>query len=424
VIAFEQAVEHVLAACPRLPAERVPLEQALGRVTAYAIDSAVDLPAFDNSAMDGFALRTQGRTVESGTWFDVLGEQAAGDGAQRASKEGAWSIMTGARMPDGLDAIVPVEHAEVVERDETGCPARIRLTAPALPEQHLRRAGEDIATGQLALPAGHRIGAPELMLLAGLGAGQVDAVRRPRAALLCTGRELVDDFDRILQPGQIRNSNAPFIAARLPGAGAELVRRETLPDEPAKFATALENALADGTDLVLSTGAVSMGRFDFVPEVLREAGAQIVFHKVAMRPGKPLLFAVLPGGALFFGLPGNPVSSVVGLRFFVEPALRAMLGLPRERGWRLPLLHGVSKKPGFRLHQKARLQLAADGRLGVELLPGQESFRTRPLIDSTAWAALPAPASRLHAGESVEVFSLAHEAGVMLGAQSTGASLA
>lgn len=421
MIAFEQALEQVLAACPRLPAERVPLEDALGRVVASDIHSPVDLPAFDNSAVDGFALCTQGRTIEAGASFEVHGEQAAGDGARHALGEGAWSIMTGARMPDGLDAIVPVEQVEVLERDATGGPVRIRLTAAVPPGQHLRRTGEDIAVGQPAIPAGHRIGAPEVMLLAGLGIGRVEVRRRPRVALLCTGRELVDDFERALEPGQIRNSNAPFLAARLPAAGAELVRRETLPDEPARFAAALEQAMGEGADLVISTGAVSMGRFDFVPDVLRGAGARVVFHKVAMRPGKPLLFAMLPNGAMFFGLPGNPVSSVVGLRFFVEPALREMLGMPREQGWRLPLLHDVGKKPGFRLHQKARLRLAADGRLGVELLAGQESFRTRPLIGSTVWAALPAEAATLRTGESVDVFSLAHEAGVMLGAQSIGA---
>jgi molybdopterin molybdotransferase len=424
VIAFEQAIEQVLASCTRLPAERVPLEHAPGRTTAADLRSPVDLPAFDNPAMDGFALCTHGRVLAAGGEFDVHGEQAAGDGARQAAGPGAWSIMTGARMPDGLDAVVPVEQAEVLARDTDGRAARIRLAAAVPPGQHLRRAGEDIATGQPALPAGHRIGAPEVMLLAGLGIGRVEVVRRPRVALLCTGRELVDDFDRALEPGQIRNSNAPFIAARLPAAGAELVRRETLPDEPSRFAAALQDALAGGVDIVLSTGAVSMGRFDFVPDVLRETGARIVFHKVAMRPGKPLLFAVLPNGALFFGLPGNPVSSVVGLRFFVEPALRAMLGMSREPGWRLPLLHDVAKKPGFRLHQKARLRLDAGGRLGVELLAGQESFRIRPLVESTVWAALPADAATVHAGGFVDVFSLAHEAGIALGAQTAGASFA
>lgn len=418
MIAFEDAVARVLDACVRLPAERVALADALGRVTATEIRSPVDLPAFDNSAMDGFALATRGTHVNAGREFDVHGEQAAGDGVQRAAGEGAWSIMTGARLPDGLDAIVPVEQVEVLDRDADGRALRIRTTAAVEPGQHRRRAGEDIATGALALPAGHWIGANELMLLAGLGLAQVDVVRRPRVALLSTGRELVDDPAQSLEAGQIRNSSAPFLATRIPAAGGEVVLRGTVPDEPAQFSAALTRALDAGAELVLSTGAVSMGRFDFIPDVLRERGADIVFHKVAMRPGKPLLFARLPNGALCFGLPGNPVSTAVGLRFFVEPAMRAMLGLPREHAWRLPLAHDARKKAGFRMLQKARLKLDAHGALSVELLAGQESFRTRPLVESTVWAALPADVDALRAGDRVDVFSLAHEAGVALGAQS------
>jgi molybdopterin molybdotransferase len=418
VIAFEDALAHVLAACARLPAERIALADALGRVTATEIRSPVDLPAFDNSAMDGFALCTHGTRIDAGREFDVHGEQAAGDGVQRAAGEGAWSIMTGARLPDGLDAIVPVEQVEALDRAGDGGVTRIRLAAAVEPGQHRRRAGEDIACDALALPAGHWIGANELMLLAGLGLAQVDVARRPRVALLSTGRELIDDPTQPLQPGRIRNSSAPFLASRIPAAGGGIVLRETVPDEPAQFAAALTRAVDAGAELVLSTGAVSMGRFDFIPDVLRERGARIVFHKVAMRPGKPLLFARLPNGALCFGLPGNPVSTAVGLRLFVEPAMRVMLGLPREQAWRIPLAHDVSKKAGFRLHQKARLRLDARGALSVELLVGQESFRTRPLVESTVWAALPAEADALRAGDAVDVFPLAHEAGVMLGPQS------
>jgi molybdopterin molybdotransferase len=257
------------------------------------------------------------------------------------------------------------------------------------------------------------------MLLAGLGIAVVPVVRRPRVAVLCTGRELVDDPARPLGPSEIRNTNAVYLRARLPAAGAELAHYETVTDEPAAFAVALERAVAAGVDIVLSTGAVSMGRYDFVPQVLESAGARVRFHKVAMRPGKPLLFARLAQGPLFFGLPGNPVSTVVGLRFFVEAAIRVMLGLPPERGWHLPLLHEVGKKRGFRLHQKARLQLGPDARIGVELLKGQESFKTRSLMESAVWATLPAEDERLPRGSMIEVFPPGHEAGVFLGSQTT-----
>lgn len=419
MIAVGEAQAVVCGQAQRLPAEPVPLEAAFGRVLAADVFSPVDLPPFDNSAMDGFAIRTGGIAIDAGAEFEVHGEQAAGDADRRVAGTGAWEIMTGARMPVGLDAIAPVENVLVLARDAGGRPARIRLTSPLVPEANLRRAGQDVGKGALAVPAGEWIGTSQLMLLAGLGVDEIPVARRPRIAVLCTGRELVDDAARPLGPGEIRNTNAVFLRARLPAAGAELVHYETVTDEPDAFEAALRRAVGARADIVLSTGAVSMGRYDFVPGVLDRAGARVFFHKVAMRPGKPLLFARLAEGPLFFGLPGNPVSTVVGTRFFVEAAMRVMLGLPAERSWWLPLAHDVEKKPGFRLHQKARLELSPDGRLGVTLLQGQESFKTRPLLESTVWAALPADAGTIHRGTAVEVFAPGHEGGIFLGAQST-----
>lgn len=417
MITFFEAQALVRAACMRGPIETVPAEAALGRVLAEDIFSPVDLPPFDNTAMDGYALCCGGKVIAAGAAFDVRGEQAAGDGECRVDGQGAWEIMTGARIPDGLDAVVPVEQIEVVTRDAAGRATRIRLMADVAPGQHVRRAGEDIAKDVLALAAGSWLAPQQLMLAAGLGIAGLPLRQRPKVALLCTGRELVDDPAQPLQPGQIRNSNGAFLAARLQAAGAAVVMRETVPDDSDAFKAALERALAAGAQMVISTGAVSMGRYDFIPPTLTALGAEILFHKVAMRPGKPLLFARLSGGQSYFGLPGNPVSSAVGLRFFVEPALRVVLGLPEETPWRLPLLQGMQKKPGFRLLQKARLQLAADGRLGVELLKGQESFKTQPLLAATVWAALPTEVADLPAGSFVEIYPLGHERGVHLGEQ-------
>lgn len=424
MISVADAQALVRAQAAPLPSERVPLALALGRVNAHAVVSAVDLPPFDNSAMDGFALCGAGQTLHSQCEFDVAGELAAGDSTRHVEGDHAWEIMTGAALPAGLDTVVPVEQVEVLARDEQARPLRIRLLAEVPPMQHVRRAGEDIARGQTALPAAQWLGASHLLLLAGLGIGEIDVARRPRVALLCTGRELVDDPAQALQPGQIRNSNASFLRARIIAAGAELAHYETVPDDADAFRAALNRALLADRDVVLSTGAVSMGRYDFVPQVLEGIGARTLFHKVAMRPGKPMLFARLAEGPLYFGLPGNPVSSVVGLRFFVEAALRVMLGLPPERAWSLPLLHHARKKPGFRLHQKARVVLGSDARLGVELLPGQESFKTRPLLAANAWAALPAESCELPAGSLIEVLPLGHEGGIHLGEQRVGEPVA
>lgn len=415
MISVADAQSMVRSQCALAPVENVAMFHALNRVLARDIASPANLPPFDNSAMDGFALRTHGNGVAEGGELNVRGEQAAGDGDLVAEGEGAWEIMTGARIPDGLDAVVPVEQVEVLARREDGRASRIRLTASVAPGQHLRHKGEDIPLGALAIASGRWLGPQHLLLLAGLGIAEVPVRARPKVALLCTGRELVDDPSRPLQPGQIRNSNGPFLSARLAAAGAELVHRETVTDDPQDFELALARSLAAGAGIVISTGAVSMGRYDFVPPTLRGMGAEILFHKVAMRPGKPLLFGRLAGGQLYFGLPGNPASSAVGLRFFIEAALRMQLGLPDEQPWTIPLAHDVDKKPGFRLLQKAALELSATGQLAVSLLVGQESFKTRPLLAATAWAALPEDAGFIPAGTLVQVFPLGHELGNFFG---------
>lgn len=414
MIDFEQAQALVRTNAKRLPAERVGIEEAVGRVLADDVVSGVALPPFDNSAMDGFALRSQAGPIAPGAHFAVDAEQSAGDAGQAVAGEGACEIMTGARVPDGYDRVVPIEQVEV-ERATDGRALRIAVHATVPAGQHVRRAGEDIAVGEQVMRAGTRLGAPHVMVLAGLGLAEVAVVQRPRVALLCTGRELLDDASQPLAPGRIRNTNGPYLRACLAELGACLTHYETVPDQPEAFADALARARATGADIVLSTGAVSMGRYDFIPGVLDALGATTLFHKVAMRPGKPLLFARLDDGTLFFGLPGNPVSSVVGVRFFVEAAMRVMCGQPEERGWRLPLLHAVEKKAGFRLHQKARVRLTADARLGVELMTGQESFKTRPLLESAVWAALPASAARIAAGEVVDVFAPGSNGLVSLG---------
>ncbi|MBK9495782.1 MAG: molybdopterin molybdotransferase MoeA [Xanthomonadales bacterium] len=405
MLEVEAARALILQGLQRNPAESVAVDVASDQVLAADVICAEDLPPFDNTAMDGYALPLGPRTAQAGEVFEVRGEQAAGDAA-RAS-DAACEIMTGARIPDGLDAVVPVEQIRVLEQDAAGRALRIEITAEVPLGQHIRRVGEDIRCGERALPAGTRIGPQQFLLLAGIGCARVDIVRRPRLALFCTGRELVE-AGAPLGSGEIRNSNGPYLSAAIAAAGAELMRYAVLPDEPAPLRHSIGEAVDAGAQVILSTGAVSMGRYDFVPEVLRELGAELVFHKLRMRPGKPLLFARLPGGQLYFGLPGNPASSAVGFRFLVCAALRALLGLKPERPWRLPLLADASKKSGFTQYQKACVRIAEDGRIGVELLRGQESFKVRPLAEANAWAALPAEAEVLPAGTHIDVHGLEH----------------
>lgn len=405
MIAFDEARRLVSAACRKIAVETVLTSAALGRIIAKDVYSTENLPGFDNSAMDGFALCGHGSTIDAGREFIVSGALAAGDAAIYIS-EGACEIMTGAPVPNGFDTVVPVENIKVLERNEFDRPVRIQLRSDVPPHTHIRRQGEDVMAGSLILNAGDCIGASEHMLLTGLGVAEIKVHREPLVALLTTGRELVNDAKQGLQPGQIRNSNGPFLADRIRQCGAVLSHQETVGDDAQEFLQALERSLATKADVVISTGAVSMGRYDFVPDALRAIGANIVFHKVAMRPGKPLLFAILPNGTLYFGLPGNPVSSAVGFRFFVQLAIQSMQGIATEQALKIPLSHAVNKKSGFTLLQKARVNVDAYGQLKVSLLQGQESFRIQPLLHSNAWALLPESSATLADNELVEVFGL------------------
>lgn len=407
-ISYAQALELILQASPAAIPERCAVSQSLGRVLAAPVFSPQALPSFNNAALDGYALPAG--DFPAAAEFVVEGRQAAGEQGAEASRDTAWEVTTGACMPGGLSTVVPVEQVEVVSRDPAGEPARIRLLAPVRHAQHVRRIGEDVGAGQAVLDATTWLRAPQLMLLSALGVVAPAVARRPKVAVISTGHELVDDPTQPLREAQIRNANRPYLCARVNGAGAELVGADTVDDNVENWRVALRRALDAGAEVIVTTGGVSMGRHDFVPAALAEQGAQILFHKVAIRPGKPVLFARLPNGTLYFGLPGNPVACAVGFRFFVETALRAMLGMPAETPCWLPLSSATrNHRPAFRHYLKGRVALDGGGRCVVSALPGQESFRILPLSQANAWLVLPEGQDAFQAGDPAQVYSLGHE---------------
>jgi len=419
VIDYAQAMQQVMDAALPLPAETVAIDAAVGRVLAGAVHSTQCLPPFDNAAMDGFVLATQGGPFATGHEFEVSGWRAAGDaadvGAGRLASERACEIMTGAMVPDGMDAVVPVEHVRILHEDEQGRPRRIRLLQVVRPGQHVRLRGEDVELGQAVLEAGRSIGGNEYTLLHALGITEVTVRVQPRVAVICTGKELQDPT-QALAAGQIRDSNRPYLVGRLRAAGAEVVWQGTVGDDVAVFGAALAQALDAGAQVIVSTGAVSQGRYDFIPEALRALGAHVGFHKVAIRPGKPVLFAQLADGAAYFGLPGNPLAAAAGQRFFVEPLLRHALGMPAEQPLWLPLAGGYRKSAGCRFHGCARVGCDAQGRLQVSLLPGQQSFRLMSLVGANAWAALPEECTDAGEGSAVMVYGWGHRDPVQVSA--------
>jgi molybdopterin molybdotransferase len=317
VISIHEALDNVLAAVRPLGAEEVPLLQALGRAAADRIISPEDVPSFANSAMDGFAV--SGAELEAGRReFRVTVDIPAGRFVSDLVAPGdAARIMTGAPVPPGVDTVVQVEHTSA-QNDV--------MTVEQVPPRgaNVRRAGEDVTAGDVLFERGARLGAAEIGLLAAVGVERVRVARRPRVAILATGSELVP-AGRPLQPGQIRNSNSFTAYGQVAAAGADPIllgiARDDAEETRRLMAAALEN------DVVITSGGVSVGDYDFVKQVQEELGVERRFWGVATKPGKPLAFGVR-GDTLVFGVPGNPVAAMVSFEMYVRPALLALQGRP------------------------------------------------------------------------------------------------
>ncbi len=408
MISYREALDCIRECGYQQTIKTVTLHQALGKVCATAVSSALSVPAFDNSAMDGFAVRTfetQGATTDKPLSLRVAGGALAGDAPVAAIAGHAWEINTGAPVPQGYDSIVPIEQVRIDSRAGDGRPREIVLSAPAKLHEHIRRAGEDFKPGDTLITAGTRVLPQHIMALAALGIGEIQVHEPPAVAVINTGRELVDDSMAPLLPGQIRNANGPYLMAILARMHTTPQYEGIIPDDPDMFAAKVR-ILSARTDIIVSTGAVSAGRHDFVTDSLRSLGAVILFHKVAIRPGKPILLARLPSGTFYLGLPGNPVSAAVGLRFFLYPLLCALSGINPEDERPAQLELPVKKKPGLRFFQKAKLWTDESGQCRVRILDGQESFKIRPMLEMNCWAILDEEQEYASTGAMVPVASL------------------
>jgi molybdopterin molybdotransferase len=393
LLSIDEALVRILARVRPLPSETVALAEAAGRVLAGSAVAAVDLPPFPSSAMDGFALRA----ADAPARLPVVERIAAGRPASRPLRPGeAAAIATGAVVPDGADAVVPVEY--VVENDN-----KVEIREPVGVGANVRPRGGDVRAGEAVLEAGARIGAAQIGALAAAGVAVVTCSQRPRAAVVTTGTELRPPGEP-LSPGQIYDSNGPMLEAELRAAGADVRRVPTVEDDPDAHRRTLEHALE--ADLVVTTGGVSVGPHDLVRRVEAELGVEEVFWRVAVKPGKPISFGVR-GATLVFGLPGNPVSALVGFELFVRPAVAALQGAARPGpSYELGVL-------GSSLHRNAaRDELVRARRVsgtdGARLHPlsGQESHMIVRAAAADALVLVPRGDGELAAGEPVRYLRL------------------
>ncbi len=382
-----------------LDSEPLAMMAAHGRVLAEDVVANEDIPPFDNSSMDGYAVRTA-ETMQAGSVLSVIGEIAAGSEFLPAiQSRTAVRIMTGAPIPPGADAVVELEAVAVKN-------GSIVLSGPVAAGRNVRRKGEDIRAGEVAVKAGTRLSAVHLGVLASLGVHRVRVVRKPRVALLTTGNELVEVHEKP-KPGQIRNSNAYTLWGLAAEAGGEPVRLGVVRDNVDDLRRALQPGL--DAEVLITSGGVSVGAHDYVLTVLKQLGVEIKFWKVNIKPGMPMVFGVYERErgsrrTLVFGLPGNPVSTMVTFLQFVRPALLTMTGQPAFPSIRLKarLLSDVLKRDGKRHFVRGVLRQEGDG-LVVETTGTQSSGALSSMARANCFIILPEEARDQKAGVQVHV---------------------
>ena len=390
----DEAKATVLGHARPLGSELIALPDAGWRVLAEDVTATEDHPPFRAATMDGFAVVA----ADSSPWREVIGVQTAGSVIDVEVTDGyAVRITTGAPVPNGADAVVKVENTEptedhVVIHQET-------VTAG----ENIRQIGSDVHAGEPLLPAGTLLGPAEIGLLAGLGLTPLPVRRRPRVSVLSTGDELVEPGQPV-RPGQIRDSNRFSLVTALQTTGAEVVWSGKAPDEHPALEGLIRDRIAD-SDVLITTGGVSMGELDLVKAILDDL-ATVHFRRIFMKPGKPLNFATA-GDSLIFGLPGNPVSALVGFEVFVRPALATLSGRREIDHPRVPVMLAQSTPPTDRIeYQRAVVRVGTDGKLSGRPTGSQASSRLASLVGANALLVIPPCESAYEVGETVDALLL------------------
>lgn len=397
MIDIDEAYERIAAVVSPLPSVRLPLEEALHRTLAEPVVCDVDFPPFDRSLMDGFAVRAAD-VASVPVRLQVVGQIAAGSLANDELQAGeAMQINTGAAIPRGADAVVRVEQTELVD---DGQGVQIQASVPV--GKFITTRASYFSAGSVALAAGTCLSPLEIAIGATCGAVSVAVHRRPRVGVLVTGDELVG-IDEVPTGAKIRNSNKYLLAAMIEGAHAEASSCGEVIDD----IDVLREAVASGfeNDVLCITGGISMGAFDFVPEVLEELGATFHVRKMAIKPGRPIIFATAPNGCLVFALPGNPISAFVGFELLVRPALAGLEGRAGEfpRPVRGRLVGSLGSNGPRRAFRPARVAVTPDGEYEVEPLSWHGSGDVFGMSGADGLIMQPPDAGAISTGQDVSV---------------------
>ncbi|MDX6380752.1 MAG: molybdopterin molybdotransferase [Rubrobacteraceae bacterium] len=403
---FERLIDHpeavrlVLENTSRLPVASVPLLDAQGLALTEDVRAKFDSPPFDNSAVDGYAVRSI--DAKAGRTFKVVDEAPAGRPARKSLGEGeAIKIFTGGVIPDGADTVVMVENT-------SGWGKEFQLKKAAKAGDNLRESGEDVREGEVILPAGTQIGAPEIALAATQGYGELPVYQRPKVVVLSTGTELVEPGSRDLSPGEIFDSNSFALLAQAHETGAEARRVATASDDANVLRSAMEDALISA-DVVVTSGGVSVGEKDLVKGTLLNLGVQQIFWGIKLKPGKPVFFGTREDTS-FFGLPGNPVSAMVCFELFVRPALMQMMGREDRQRPRIEVYFDEDVENRFGRMHAMRVTLARTEKgWKAESVGAQGSGLASSLTKADALALIGPESEGVKAGAPVEAIVLREE---------------
>lgn len=399
MLKVRDALKTILNSVKPLDAEVVRLTESLDRVLAQDIRAGSDIPGFDNSAMDGYAVKSidlKGASKNNPRVLEVIADLKAGDMPKKILKNHqAIRIMTGAVMPKGADSVVMVEDTQRGKKN------KVKIFKEARIGENIRRAGEDVKKGELVISYGTLLKSAHIGLLASLGIAKVKVTRKPKVAILATGDELVD-VRRKLKPGKIRSSNTYALYAQIIKSGGIPKNLGIARDRPLDLEKKIRLGL--DCDFILTSGGVSVGDYDLVKVILAKLGTHIKFWKIAMRPGKPLVFGTLKD-KLVFGLPGNPVSSMLSFEIFVRPAILKMLGQKYDHGRKeveAQAEEEIIKKPGFRYFLRANTRWH-QGRYLARTTGPQGSGILKSMVLADSLIILPEDKEFVKKGEKITV---------------------
>ena len=409
LISYQQALEIIQQVAnkhARKSFHKLPLLDSVSNLLADDILSEINVPSFNNSAMDGFAVQTQivneAIKIKDSITLEVSGSIQAGDcqDIEAKNKHLAWEIMTGAPVPDLFDGVIQIENVQI---SESNGKKFISINEIVKKGRNIRKLGTDYKINEIVANKHAIIQSQHIMALATVGINNVSVIEKVKVAIVSTGNELARKSSNSLSSGKIYNSNQPFLQSYCQSLNCDPVFVGRCNDNSSDFDKLIDDAIGKNVKIIFSTGAVSMGKYDFIPNALRARGAKIHFHKAKIRPGKPILFAELPNGVIYFGLPGNPIAAASGMRFFVSPFIRQMLGLMPEKRLKAQLQTDISKTLGFRTFAKARALINESGQLCVDMLMDQGSYQSCSFAQSNCWLILPEERDEIKAGEIIEI---------------------